>query len=106
MPSIREHPLLEGVDVPQTGVAPPQHGQSGPLVTAGGLVFLSGASPHLYVFDKASGDLLWQAELGGGGFGSPMTYTSPSGRQLVVIATSTSQGEDAKLLAFGLPRER
>jgi quinoprotein glucose dehydrogenase len=106
MPSLRSHPLLKGVEIPQTGEAPPQHGQSGALVTAGGLLFISSASPYLYAFDKTNGKLLWQTELdGGGGFGSPMTYRSPSGRQIVVVGTSKSQGEDAKLMAFALPRE-
>jgi quinoprotein glucose dehydrogenase len=106
MPSLRSHPLLRGVEIPQTGEAPPQHGQSGPLVTAGGLLFIASASPYLYVFDKSNGELLFRTELdGGGGFGSPMTYRSPSGRQIVVVGTSKSQGEDAKLMAFALPRD-
>jgi quinoprotein glucose dehydrogenase len=106
MPSMKSHPLLQGVDIPPTGEAPPQHGQAGPLVTAGGLLFLASASPYLYVFDKANGKELHRIELDGGfGFGSPMTYLSPSGRQIVVVATSKSQGEDAKLMAFALPRE-
>jgi quinoprotein glucose dehydrogenase len=75
-------------------------------VTAGGVLFLSSASPYLYAFDKRNGNLLWKTDLGGGsGFGSPMTYRSPSGRQMVVVATSKSQGEDAKLMAFALPGE-
>ncbi|HXV65314.1 MAG TPA: PQQ-binding-like beta-propeller repeat protein, partial [Vicinamibacteria bacterium] len=105
MPALHEHPLLEGIDVPPTGEAPPQHGQSGPVVTAGGLVLISGSSPYLYAFDKSTGELLVKTELdGGGGFGSPMTYLSPSGRQMIVIATSKSRGEDAKLMAFALPQ--
>jgi glucose dehydrogenase len=40
--------------------------------------------------------------LSGGGFGNPMTYQSPSGRQFIVIATSQSDGSDAKLMAFAL----
>ena len=106
MPSLRSHPLLRGVEIPQTGEAPPQHGHSGAVVTAGGLLFISSASPYLYAYDKANGQLLWGTELdGGGGFGSPMTYRSPSGRQIVMVGTSKRQGEDAKLMAFALPRE-
>ncbi|MDX1389559.1 MAG: PQQ-binding-like beta-propeller repeat protein, partial [Acidobacteriota bacterium] len=104
MPSLREHPLLKDVELPPLGIGPPQHGQSGPLVTAGGLVFISASSPYLYAFDKATGELVWQTELGGGGFGNPMTYRSPSGRQLIVIGTSQSDGSDAKLVAFALAR--
>lgn len=102
MPSLHEHPLLKDIDLPPLGIGPPQHGQSGPLVTAGGLVLISASSPYLYAYDKASGELLWETELGGGGFGNPMTYRTSSGRQIVVIATSQSDGSDAKLVAFAL----
>ena len=50
------------------------------------------------------GLIAFSVEQEAGGFGGPMTYTSPSGRRLVVIATAKSQGDDAKLLAFGLPQ--
>ena len=103
MPSLREHPLLRELDLPPLGVGPPQHGQSGPLVTAGGLVFISASSPFLYAYDKKTGELVWQAELGGGGFGNPITYRTKSGKQLIVIATSQSDGTAPKLIAFGLP---
>ena len=103
MPSLREHPLLKELDLPPLGVGPPQHGQSGPLVTAGGLVFISASSPFLYVYDKKPGELVWQAELGGGGFVNPITYRTKSGKQLIVVATSQSDGTAPKLIAFGLP---
>jgi quinoprotein glucose dehydrogenase len=103
MPSLSEHPLLKDVDLPPLGIGPPQHGQSGPLVTAGGLVFISASSPYLYAYDKATGELVWESELGGGGFGNPMTYRTGSGRQMLVIATSQSDGSEAKLVAFALP---
>ena len=103
MPSVRNHPLLRDLDLPPLGTGPPQHGQSGPLVTAGGLLFISGASPYLFAFDKSNGDLLWEQELGGGGFGNPVTYSTQSGRQFVVIATSQSDGSGARLRAFALP---
>jgi hypothetical protein len=32
-----------------------------------------------------------------------MTYRTGSGRQMVVIATSQSDGSEAKLVAFALP---
>ena len=39
----------------------------------------------------------------GGGFGNPITYRTKSGKQLIVIATSQSDGTAPKLIAFGLP---
>jgi len=60
----------------------------GPLVTAGGLVFI-GASldNYLRAFDAADGRELWRARLPAGGQASPMTFLGErSGRQYVVIA--------------------
>jgi quinoprotein glucose dehydrogenase len=93
---MREHPLLKGVELPPLGVS----GSPGPIVTAGGLVFLTGGGNVLYAFDKSSGQVLWQADLGRVGYSVPMTYQASTGRQYVVIAT----GEDdhAVLKAFAL----
>ena len=102
-PAIRNHPLLADLDLPQLGVGPPQHGQSAALVTEGGLLFISAASDHLYIFDKIDGTLLRAIALGGGGFGNPVTYLA-GGRQQVSIATSQSDGSGAKILTFSLPR--
>ena len=99
-PWIRNHPLLQQVELPQLGIAI-SVGLSGPLVTRGGLVFISGGSSALYAIDSLSGETLWKADLGGGGYGNPMTYQTRSGRQYVVIATGE---EDAALMAFALPQ--
>jgi len=96
-PGIRNHPLLRGLELPQLGAV---YGRSGPLVTRGGLVFVSGGS-ELYAIDKTNGETLWQVHLEGGGYGNPMTYETSSGRQFVVIATGE---EDATLMAFALPQ--
>lgn len=97
MPELRAHPLLAGVDLPPTGVS----GAPGPIVTAGGLVFLTGGGSTLYALDKESGETLWSADLGRRGYSVPMTYLTRDGRQLVVIATGA--GDDAVLRAFALP---
>ncbi|MYD97256.1 MAG: pyrroloquinoline quinone-dependent dehydrogenase, partial [Gammaproteobacteria bacterium] len=58
----------------------------GPIVTAGGLVFI-GATPMddvLRAFDVETGALLWQGQLPAGGQATPMTYVW-GGRQYVVI---------------------
>lgn len=45
---------------PPTGLL----GRSGPMVTAGGLVFISGAADKkLWAFDKKTGDLVWETTL-------------------------------------------
>ena len=103
-PEMREHPLLEGVDLPPLGTGPPQSGQSGPLLTRSGLLFLSSGTRNLYVHDKENGGLLETIALDGHGYGNPMTYRTGSGRQYIVIATSEKDGSNARLNAFALPR--
>ncbi len=97
MPELRGHPLLAGLDLPPTGVM----GAPGPIVTAGGLVFLTGGGSTLYAIDKATGETRWSWELGADGYAVPMTYRTSAGRQFVVIATGA--GEHAVLKAFALP---
>ncbi len=105
-PEIRGHPLLEHLNLPPVGVAPLSHGAtSGPLVTAGGLVFLAGGARALHAIDAGTGQTLWQGDLAGGlGTGNPMTYRTSSGTQYVVVATSQRDGTNAQLMAFALPR--
>jgi quinoprotein glucose dehydrogenase len=97
-PRIRNHPLFKGLGLPPVGVV----GSPGPMVTAGGLVFVSGGDAVLYAFDAATGRELWRGELGRFGYAVPMTYRTRDGRQFVVIA-SGGNGEDGVLKAFSLP---
>ena len=96
-PRIRNHPLLEDLDLPPLGVG----GSPGPIVTAGGLVFLTGGGSTLYAFDAANGQILWETDLGARGYAVPMTYQTSAERQFVVIATGG--GSEALLQAFALP---
>jgi quinoprotein glucose dehydrogenase len=73
-----------------------------PLITAGGLLFLSSGTRNLYIFNKRNGELVDTIELDGHGYGNPITYRTASGKQFVVIATSGKDGSDAKLNAFAL----
>jgi quinoprotein glucose dehydrogenase len=81
----------------------------GPIVTAGGLVFIAAALDDvLRAFDVETGEQLWQAALPAGGQATPMTYRlAATGRQYVVIAAGghgnlgTTQGDH--VLAFALP---
>lgn len=94
-PSIRSHPLLRGVELPnRLGT----RGNSGPMVTKGGLVFLGGGAQFLYAFDKQTGQELWRGPTPFPTNGNPMTYRSQSGRQFILIATGG--GMDAALVAF------
>ncbi len=96
-PAIRRNPALDGVDLPdRLGVS----GAPGPIVTAGGLVFLTGGGNVLYAIDSQSGEELWAGDLGQVGYANPMTYRTREGRQYVVIATGRGQG--TRLMAFAL----
>lgn len=62
-------------------------GLGGPMITAGGVFFYSGAlDNYLRAFDVTSGKQLWQGRLPAGGQATPMTYLGSDGRQIVVIA--------------------
>jgi quinoprotein glucose dehydrogenase len=93
---VRNHPLLKGLNLPPLGVA----GAPGPIVTRGGLVFLTGGGSTLYAIDKTTGATLWEHPLGRAGYAVPMTYRTSQGRQFVVIATGA--GGNAVLMAFAL----
>ncbi|HXS12040.1 MAG TPA: pyrroloquinoline quinone-dependent dehydrogenase [Acidobacteriaceae bacterium] len=76
-------------------------GMGGPIVTAGGVVFV-GASRDaaLRAYDARTGKELWKGELPATPSGTPMTYVA-GGRQYVVIATGDDRHSDA-LVAFAL----
>jgi quinoprotein glucose dehydrogenase len=97
---LRAHPLLSELNLPPFGVT----GAPGPIVTRGGLVFLTGGGNTLYAHDKSDGRVLWQQALGRTGYAVPMTYRTSAGRQFVVIATGS--GANATLMAFSLPASR
>jgi quinoprotein glucose dehydrogenase len=80
----------------------------GPLVTAGGLLFI-GATIHdrkFRAFDKRTGELLWQAALPYSADATPITYKY-RGRQYVVIFASGGKerggSPGAVYVAYALP---
>jgi quinoprotein glucose dehydrogenase len=96
--------LPEGVSLP-----PGSPSLGGPIITAGGLVFIAGAMDnYLRAFDIDTGAELWKGRLPAGGQATPMTYRlRPDGKQFVVIAAGghgklgTRLGDS--LVAFALP---
>jgi len=97
MSSVREHPLLAGVELPARLGSP---GAPGAIVTRGGLLFVGGGDTALRVFDKTDGRELWALDLPRRTTGTPMTYRTSAGRQFVVIATGS--GTNATLVAVAL----
>ena len=92
-----------------TALPPGAISLGGPIVTAGGLVFIAGtADPYIRAFDLDSGKELWKARLPAPGAATPMTYQAPGGRQFLVIAAGghakiTEEPQSDALLAFALP---
>jgi quinoprotein glucose dehydrogenase len=85
-------------------------GIGGPLLTGGGVAFLS-ATLDYYVraYDVSTGKTLWQQRLPAGGQATPMTYLSKkSDRQFVIVvagghgSTGTRAGDS--IIAYALPR--
>ena len=79
----------------------------GPIVTAGGLVFIGATSDHyLRAFNVVTGNELWKGRLPAGGQATPMSYVW-KGRQYVVIAAGGASNMGSKLgdniVAFALP---
>jgi len=83
-------------------------GLGGPIVTAGGLVFVAGTiDPFLRAFDIETGKELWKGQLPTSGHATPMTY-EVKGKQYVVIAAGGHPHVDEELqsdtlVAFALP---
>jgi quinoprotein glucose dehydrogenase len=96
--------LLE-TDPPVRGLA----GFGGPIITAGGLVFIGSAwDGYFRAFDIETGKELWKALLPAPGEATPMTYRAgPNGKQFVVIAAGGHGKLPVKLgdalVAFALP---
>ncbi|HEY3838345.1 MAG TPA: PQQ-binding-like beta-propeller repeat protein [Bryobacteraceae bacterium] len=79
----------------------------GPVVTAGGLVFIGATvkDRKFHVFDKSNGKLLWETLLPAGGNATPCTY-EVNGRQFVVIAAGGGKSgapSGGSYVAFALP---
>lgn len=83
----------------------------GPIVTAGGIVFLAGTiiDPEIRAFDVLTGKELWKAQLSTSGGATPMTYqTRAGGKQFLVIAAGghakvTEEKQTDEIVAFALP---
>lgn len=81
----------------------------GPLVTAGGLIFIGAAADdYLRAFDVDTGEELWRERLPAGGQATPMSYRL-NGRQYVVLAAGGHGNAGTTLgdfvVAFALPEK-
>ena len=95
-----EYPELTKKGVPVTGT----DSYGGPLVTAGGLVFIAGTKDErIRAFDKKTGKVVWEYQLPAGGFATPITYQVGS-TQYIVIAAGGGRGQKpgGNYIAFAL----
>jgi quinoprotein glucose dehydrogenase len=78
----------------------------GPIVTAGGLVFIAATLDRkIRAFDVETGAELWSAPLPAGGKATPMTFAGRNGTQYVVIAAGGDGGRFGKsdrVVAFSI----
>jgi quinoprotein glucose dehydrogenase len=99
-----EYPDLTRQGMKNTG----SENYGGPVVTAGGVVFIAATvyDRRIRAFDSRSGKLLWEAELPFSGVATPSTYMV-DGQQFVVIAASGARdpkgSTGAAYVAFALP---
>jgi hypothetical protein len=106
--SLGEYPELAAKGMKNTGTE--NHG--GPVVTAGGLVFIAATSfdRKFRAFDKMTGKLLWEYTLPMAGNATPVTYEI-NGRQYVVIYATGGKGKPSDptggiYVAFALPAKQ
>ena len=99
--SVKNHPALAGVDIPQTG----KDAHAGIFVTKT-LVFAGegrGGDPWLNVYDKKTGEVVAKIELPAPTNHPPMTYMH-NGKQYIVLPVATAD-HPAELVALALPDE-
>jgi len=97
-----EYAELTARGIPITG----QEQYGGPIVTAGGLVFIAATQDSKFrALDSETGKILWEATLPAPGFATPATY-AVRGKQYVVIAAGGgklgAKSHDA-YVAYSLP---
>ena len=99
-----EYPELTAQGLRDTG----SENYGGPIVTAGGLLFIGATlyDQKFRAFDSTTGKLLWSTTLPFSGVATPATY-KVAGRQYVVIATSNRRNpkgpQGSAYVAFALP---
>ena len=87
-------------------------GFGGPIVTAGGLVFIGATNDRRFrAFDSRTGKQLWEAKLDYSAISVPITYQGKNGKQYVAVVaadggagvTDPAPGNGEALVVFALP---
>ena len=99
-----EYPELVAKGIRNTG----SDNYGGPMVTAGGLVFIGATvfDRKFHAYDSHTGELVWETQLPFSGLATPSTYMI-NGRQYIVIASGGGQSDPrptgGMYIAFALP---
>lgn len=97
---VGNYPDLQKEGMPITGTG----GSAGPIVTAGGIVFLTGThDDKLFAYDKENGELLWEVLLPTSGTATPSTYMSGGKQYLAIAMAGNEQEPGGYIMAFALP---
>jgi glucose dehydrogenase len=104
-----EYKELTAKGVPKTGT--PNAG--GPIITAGGLVFIGATSDLMFrAFDAKTGKELWSTQLTNNSVDTPLTYQGKNGKQYVAAVVSSGldnfnkpavEAGTNKIVVFALP---
>jgi quinoprotein glucose dehydrogenase len=107
-----EYAELTAMGITGTGTA---SNDGGPMVTAGGLVFMGVTNDRKFrAYDALTGDVVWSADMEANVMAIPVGYLGADGRQYV-LAVAAGNANDAfdipqrpagipKIVAFSLPR--
>lgn len=98
-----EYPELAAQGLRDTG----SQNYGGPVVTAGGLVFIAATlfDHKIRAFDAATGEVLWQYEMPAAGVATPAVY-EVDGRQFIAISAGGGKfggKQSGRYMAFALP---
>lgn len=102
-----EYPKLVAKGLPPTGsIQTGTENHGGPLVTAGGLLFIAATyDENLRAFDTRTGKVVWEDKLPAGGFATPITYAVGGKQHLVIACGGTRYGlkPGGSYVAYALP---
>lgn len=81
----------------------------GPIVTAGGLIFVAATDDERFrAFNSKTGELLWETKLDAAGHATPLTYLAKDGKQYVTLMATggsylNSPSTSDNLVTYALP---
>ena len=91
-------PALAAKGIKNTGS--PRATSGGPVVTAGGLIFIGSAQDRtMRAFDKDTGKILWEKEMEGGPKGIPAVY-EVNGREYLAFLTTPAPRADPETQVY------